>query len=104
VELSTNFWPGWRFQVPAGKTFTANKVGLHIYAKSAELSIFGSLVALTGPADQPDMLDLSGSDVIQTTVFDMAPAGSGSQNVSGKLNATLGPGWYAVILAILTGR
>jgi hypothetical protein len=97
VELSTEFWPGWRFEVPAGNTFTVSKVGLHIYAKSVDLSIFGSLVALTGPSDQPDKLDLSGSDVIKTTVFNMAPVTSGSQNVSGTLKATLKPGWYAVI-------
>lgn len=97
VILSTDFWPGWRFQVPSGQTFSASKVGIHIQALGTELSIFGSLVALTGPSDDPDKLDLSGPDVIATTAFNMAPQASGSQNVSGTVNVKLDPGWYAVI-------
>jgi hypothetical protein len=98
VTLSTEFWPGWRFEVPAGKAFVATGIGIHARASyDTNLSIFGSLVALTGPKDDPDMLDLSGPDVIQSTVFNLAPGSKGSQNVSAKVNTTLGPGWYAVI-------
>jgi hypothetical protein len=97
VVLSTEFWPGWRFEVPPGKSFVTSAVGIHVWANSADLSIFGSLVALTGPTDEPDKFDLSGPDVIATTLFEMAPSALGSQNVSGALSATLSPGWYAVI-------
>jgi hypothetical protein len=58
--------------------------------------IFGALVRVSGPSAPPTPADLSGSDVLGTTLITLPPALT-SDNVSGPLSLTLTPGWYAVI-------
>ena len=62
-------------------------------------TIFGAIIALTGPNDTPDSLDLSTPDLITTTLIDLSP---GEMDGVGQLDIVLLPGWYAI--AFGTGR
>jgi hypothetical protein len=56
-------------------------------------TLFGAVVALEGPGDFPDTINLSSPDVLGTAVMSpMAPADS-----SAPLSLTLTPGWYALV-------
>ena len=56
---------------------------------------FLALVALTGPEDVPDSLDLSTPDVLASAVV---PLTHRAEVVSAPLDVNLSPGWYAVAI------
>jgi hypothetical protein len=61
---------------------------------------FVALVALTGPEDFPDSLNLSTGDVLATNrIVVPGPPGFGSikADASAALNVDIGPGWYALV-------
>ena len=92
MVLSASFWPGFRFEVPAGAGVTATSIGLTIDSSGG--SIFAAIVKLTGPTDAPDAADLSGSDVVVTTPITLP---SGNTSVAAPIDTVLGPGWYAAV-------
>jgi predicted DsbA family dithiol-disulfide isomerase len=59
-------------------------------------TVFGALLRLTGPSDGPDAPDLTGSDVLGTTLVTVL-GGASSTTVSAPITAVLSPGWYAAI-------
>jgi hypothetical protein len=59
--------------------------------------IFGAIVRVNGPTDPPSPFDLSGPDVLGTTLIKLPPVANDSENESGALSLALTPGWYAVI-------
>ena len=63
---------------------------------SGNNEVFGAIVRVNGPTDPPSPFDLSGPNVLGTTLITLPPLND-SENVSGPLSLTLTPGWYAVI-------
>jgi len=93
VSISTKFWPGWRFEVPADYDLRVRTIGCNSAGGSG--TAFAALVAITGPDAMPAPLDLTGTDLVAApTVFDV-PAGSGDIRVP--VDVTLGAGWYALV-------
>jgi hypothetical protein len=87
------FYAGWRFEVTGGPV-TTTRLGGHFFPGSG--NIFGAIVALTGPNDDPDAFDLTGSDVLGTTLVDMEFTGC-SCDLSAPISLTLNDGWYMVL-------
>ena len=58
-------------------------------------TIFGAIVALSGPTGFPDSIDLSTPDVLGETL--LSPPTQTSGEVTAPLSLALPPGWYAVI-------
>jgi hypothetical protein len=93
IAVDNLFYTGWRFQVTNGPIQTTH-IGGHFYAFGSG-SVFGAIVQLTGPNDDPDNFDLSTPDRLGTT---LVPLPSGSSNVAqGNLSLTLQNGWYLVV-------
>jgi hypothetical protein len=63
-------------------------------------TIYGAIVALTGPEDFPDSTDLSSADVLGAALL-MLPDGN-AELIATPLEVRLSPGWYAI--AFGTGR
>ncbi|MCU0842671.1 MAG: PEP-CTERM sorting domain-containing protein [Thiobacillaceae bacterium] len=98
LQLDDYFWPTHRFEM----TSPGNVNAVGGYFENLTLgtkSIFGAVIALSGPTDLPDALDLSSTDVLGTTLIDVMPAAG---VYAGKLSLALTPGWYA--LAFGTGK
>jgi hypothetical protein len=95
LVLSDNFWPGFRFQVPAGGAVATTGIGVNIRSSAAG-TVFAALVALTGPSDGPDSANLTSSDVLATTLLPL-PGGPSSTTTIEPITASLGPGWYAAV-------
>jgi len=92
LALNNFFWPMHRFEitspVPLGSVggFFTNDSG-------GQRTIFGAVVALSGPIDFPNSLDLSTSDVLGVTLVNVGLADS---DYSGSISLTLNPGWYTL--------
>jgi PKD domain/K319L-like, PKD domain/RTX calcium-binding nonapeptide repeat (4 copies) len=89
VGASTTQYVGARFEVAASVSIA--EIGAHLTASG---SIFGALIALSGPTDFPDSTDLSTSDVIGSVLI---PPTYPSAEVTAPLALHLEPGWYAVM-------
>jgi len=84
---------GVRFEVTV--PVTTGSIGGHfLNFEPPGPAIFGAIVALTGPTDFPDSLDLTTSDVLGAALID-APALSAE--VAANLQVDLTPGWYALV-------
>lgn len=94
IAVSTDFYTGWRFQVTGGPV-TTSSMGAHLFAGTG--SVFGAIVQLTGPNDDPDAFDLTTPDVIATTIIPLSVPGC-SCEFSAPITATLTDGWYLAIL------
>jgi hypothetical protein len=94
LAVDSNFYCGWRFEVTNGPIQTVD-IGGHFFA--GEGTVFGALVALSGPNDDPDPIDMTGPDVLGTTLVTLPPSAGGSQPVQGPLSLTLQNGWYLVV-------
>jgi hypothetical protein len=95
LVLSSMFWPGFRFEVPAGASVTTTAIGLNVQSSSAG-TVFAALVRLTSMSDAPDAADLTGSDVLATTTVAL-PGGASSVTATAPIGVTLTPGWYAAV-------
>ena len=84
-------WPFHRFEITEPDTVIST-VGGH-FSFGGNLDIFGAIVQLSGPSDNPDAIDLTGSDVLATTLI---PVGASTGLYTGAVNVTLQPGWYAL--------
>jgi hypothetical protein len=87
---------GLRFFLPFG--VTTDRIGGH-FGGLGGVDIFGAIVALSGPSDFPDSLDLSTPDVRGTARIVLSPSGVPvpSRVVSAPLEAGLTPGWHALL-------
>jgi hypothetical protein len=88
------FYSGWRFEVTGGP-YETREVGGHFQQGSG--TTFGAIVRLSGPNDNPDSFDLTGADVIGTTLITLPPFGAGSQEARAELRVPMENGWYAVL-------
>jgi hypothetical protein len=96
VLISSQFFSGWRFEVPAqSANFEVFEVGYY-GTHDASGSLFAALVELSDSNDRPTPQDLSGTDVIATGLLD-SQAAIGGQDVVFPIAASLAPGWYAVV-------
>lgn len=93
IACTDFFYTGWRFEVTGGP-LAAREVGGHFQQGSG--AIFAALVRLDGPNDNPDSFDLTGSDVVATTLVNL-PTSGGSQEARGSISAQLENGWYVVL-------
>lgn len=93
ISCTDFFYSGWRFEVTGGP-YESREIGGHFQQGSG--TIFGAIVRLSGPNDSPDSFDLTGSDVIGTTLIPL-PSSGGSQEARGTINVPLENGWYAVL-------
>jgi hypothetical protein len=94
IAVSNLFYTGWRFQVTDGPIQTVH-IGGHFFAGTG--TVFGALVRLTGPNDDPDQFNLTSSDVIATNLVTLPPFAGGSAVAQGDMNVTLVNGWYLVV-------
>jgi len=100
--LNNNSWLGFRFEV--GAPVDLRSIGLEMFVQDryAGGSIFAAVVRLTGPADVPDRLDLTGPDVVARTVITAKPMTKCTQFLSAPTQmapivGTLAAGWYAAV-------
>jgi hypothetical protein len=96
LVVSSQFYSGWRFEVTNGPVQTV-RLGGHFYQGSG--SMFGAIVQLSGPSDNPDNFDLSTPDRLGTTTVPLPPSG-GSNVAQGDLGLTLQNGWYLVVFGL----
>jgi hypothetical protein len=96
IEADSSFFSGVNFFVSS--TAQVQDIGGHFFVPfvAGNNEIFGAIVRVNSATDPPIPADLSGSDVLGTTLITLPPA-LDSENVSGPLSLTLTPGWYAVI-------
>lgn len=92
--VDPNVYVGVRFEVDDPVLTT--RIGGHFVGHPFNLSneFFGALIQLEGETDFPDSEDFSSEDVLGVTTL-IFP--NPSDEVFGKLSATLDPGWYAVV-------
>ncbi|MCA9198488.1 MAG: tandem-95 repeat protein, partial [Planctomycetales bacterium] len=88
----TNYY-GVRFEI--SETTRIDRVGANLQSAGGS-GPFAALVALDGPSDYPDSLDLTTSDLITTTVIAVEPGHMG--DAFADVDVTLQPGWYALVL------
>lgn len=93
MVFSTNFWPGFRFQVTSATR--ARRVGLQLAPERAG-SFFGAIVRLSSESDTPDAADLTGTDVVARIDLSM-PAAARAIVVDAPADVALEPGWYALV-------
>lgn len=94
ITISSLWWVGWRFEVPA-PGMVVTEVGLNA-STDDDGSMFLALVALTGPTDTPDSADLTTGDRVALATF-VPGTSSASRDVSTPLSAVLSAGWYAIV-------
>jgi hypothetical protein len=93
LSVDSSFFTAVNFEVTS--TVVVRSVGGHLIASTQEgETLFGAIVKLTGQYDYPDQPDLSGGDVLGTTLLG---APDPSDNVAGNLALVLEPGWYALV-------
>jgi hypothetical protein len=92
LACSNLFFTGWRFEVTNGP-IQVSRIGGHFFPGSG--SVFGAIVQLTGPNDDPDDFALTTPDVLGTTLVPL-PTG-GSNEASGPISLTLQNGWYLAV-------
>lgn len=85
-------WPFHRFELSSPTTLET--VGGYFANFTGEAKdVFAAVVQLSGPADNPDSLDLSTSDVLGTTLISV---GTVNGAYASPLPLTLSSGWYAL--------
>ncbi len=94
IGLNDAYWSGFRFEVSAGTDVTTTSMQVNLRS-AATGTIFGALVRLTGADDRPDAPNLTGTDVLATTLITV-PAGP-SSTVRASITQVLSPGWYAAV-------
>ncbi|MEK6249569.1 MAG: hypothetical protein N2C12_15410, partial [Planctomycetales bacterium] len=85
-------WPFHRFEVTTSDTHI-NTVGGHFSGLGIDMDVFAAIVQLSGANDNPDALNLTGTDVLATTLI---PLTTSPGLYTGDMNLTLQPGWYAL--------
>jgi len=90
IACTNLFYTGWRFEVTGGP-YTVREVGGHFFAGSG--SVFAALVRLDGPNDNPDQFNLTGSDVVATTLVPLPTGAGGAREARASMTATLENGW-----------
>jgi hypothetical protein len=99
MALSPAFWPGFSFEV--SKAGTIRQIGLYVVQDGGSSgTAFVAVVALTGPTDQVDSIDLSTSDVLGTGLITLPPSGTGAIVTTTLPALQLTPGWYAVVFGL----
>ena len=91
VITDDRFFSGQTFFVDQAWDVTA--VGAHLRGGSG--SVFAALATVDSKFDTPSPTDLSGTDVLTTTLVQLSL--TGSDNVSGPVDLRLEPGWYALV-------
>jgi hypothetical protein len=96
IENDTSFFSGVNFFLASPAQ--VSDIGGHFINTllNGNNEIFGAIVRVNGPTDPPSPVDLSGPDVLGTTLITLPPVND-SENESGPLSLALTPGWYAVI-------
>lgn len=90
VVISDSFFSGLNFEI--AEPTRLSRVGAHFSSASGQ--IFAAVVEATGITSVPNPHDLSGSDVLATTLINV-PAGGGE--AWGEVDVMLQPGWYGMI-------
>ena len=99
MALSPGFWPGFSFQVSTAGTI--KRIGLYVVQDGGSSgTAFVAIVALTGPTDQANSIDLSTSDVLGTGLITLPPSGTGAIVTTTLPALQLTPGWYAVVFGL----
>jgi hypothetical protein len=93
IVFSTNFWPGFRFQVSSATR--ARRVGLQLAPDRAG-TFFAAIVRLSSESDTPDAADLSGTDVV-ARIDVSTPAAARAIVVDAPADVALDAGWYALV-------
>jgi len=93
IVMGTDNWLFHNFQIQEPIEFPVVGMFVETYQRS---DLFAAVVALTGPNDEPDSIDLSTPDLVGTAVIKVPITGSAGGEVSTLLPATLNPGWYAL--------
>lgn len=100
LKVSDHYWPFHRFQVSSDVTL-GSVGGYFRNSRPNALEVFGAIVHLSGPTDNPDSLDLTTPDLLGTTIIQIPhnpfPFGGEYQ---GNLNLVLSPGWYALVFGM----
>ncbi len=94
IGIDDLFYSGWRFQVTDGP-IRVNHIGAHFSFGIG--TVFGALVQLTGPEDDPDDFALSTPDLLATALLDLPPFSTGSDVVQAPMDVTLQNGWYLIL-------
>ena len=100
ISLTANFWDGWRFEVPTGRTFRVTTIGFFKNNGTGIGTLFGAVLALDGESGEPIEPDLEtaegvlADDVLALEVFDW-PSGEG--DVSFEVDVVLEGGYHAIL-------
>jgi hypothetical protein len=101
MVFSPSFWVGFRFHITSATSLTS--VGLSLAPDfGASGTVLAGIVALTDGFDGPDTPNLTGADVLATTLVTV-PASSVSVVASAPLSASLPVGWYALVFGVGSG-
>jgi len=92
--LSADFWPAHRFEVTEPTRVSAAGYFMAGQNPGDSSEVFAAIVALEGPTDLPTPRDLSGSDVLATSLM-LVAADPG--DYSAPFDLPLQPGWYMVV-------
>lgn len=63
----------------------------------APATFFGAVVSLSGPNDLPDANDLSGGDLLGTTLLEIGGSEFFGVELSAPISLELAPGWYGLV-------
>ena len=85
-----------RFEVSQSTT-TKSVGGTFLNFDGSAATFFGAIVELTGASDVPNSLDLSGADVVGTTLLSIDGARFNGVDLSAPLSVSLNPGWHALV-------
>jgi hypothetical protein len=91
VVVSNDAFVMHRFELT--ETTNIGSVGGFFNVRGSEVNLFSAFVSLTGQYDLPDSIDLSTSDVVATTTFNVA---EGLQYTMTDFSLSLDAGWYAL--------
>ena len=94
IGVSEDFFSGVRFELT--EPAEIGSIG-GMFSSREDGTIFGAVVELPGGFSYPDPPDLSGNDVLGTTLLELPPFIDGIQDISAPLELSLDPGWYALM-------
>ncbi len=97
IELTSNVWSGFRFQIVSPKGARLSRVGLQLKPEPGPGTIFAAFVRLSDSSDFPDDPALGGTDVIMVATISVPATDGSSVVVSSTIDPMLAPGWYAVV-------
>jgi hypothetical protein len=89
ISVSSGFFSGMNFEIT--QPTRLSRIGAY-FTNSG--SVFGAVFRTDGFTGVPNPANLSGSDVVATTLINV-PTGGG--DASGTVDVTLTPGWYGVL-------